>query len=232
MSKKRYVDTKFWDDNYIIEKDPIEKLLFLYLLTNTLTNIIGIYEISINRIAFDTGIDKEMVLKILERFEVDNKAKYENGWVALKNFTKHQLNNPKINAGIEALSKEVPKDLIKWANIDRTRLSKIVDNVDKSPKIVDNSPKKGSSIDYDSLSHLNTNLNYNTNLNKDNNKMQTNSSKQPLKNLINKSITGKKPANEIEFDFELWSWHGIDQDIKDRWTKIFPNVEVEIELTR
>jgi len=29
MSKKRYVDTKFWDDNYIIEKDPNEKLLFL-----------------------------------------------------------------------------------------------------------------------------------------------------------------------------------------------------------
>lgn len=132
MSKKRYVDTKFWDDNYIIEKDPIEKLLFLYLLTNTLTNIIGIYEISINRIAFDTGIDKEMVLKILERFEADDKAKYENGWIALKNFTKHQLNNPKINAGIKALSREIPEDLIKWVNIDPKRFSEIVETVDNS----------------------------------------------------------------------------------------------------
>jgi len=42
----------------------------------------------------------------------------------------------------------------------------------------------------------------------------------------------KKPANEIEFDFELWSWHGIDEDIKDRWAKIFPNIEVEIELNK
>jgi len=42
----------------------------------------------------------------------------------------------------------------------------------------------------------------------------------------------KKPANEIEFDFVLWSWHGIDQDIKDRWAKIFPNIEVEIELNK
>jgi len=51
---------------------------------------------------------------------------------------------------------------------------------------------------------------------------------QPLKSL-NKE---KKPANEIEFDFELWSWHGIDEDIKDRWAKIFPNIEVEIELNK
>jgi len=52
------------------------------------------------------------------------------------------------------------------------------------------------------------------------------------KSLINKLITKKKPANDIEFDFELWSWHGIDDDIKDRWAKIFPNVEVEIELNK
>ncbi len=123
MSKKRYVDTKFWDDNYIIKISSIEKLLFLYLLTNTLTNIIGIYEISINRIVFDTGIDKDMVTKVLESFEADDKAKYENGWVALKNFTKHQLNNPKINAGIKALSLEVPGNLIEWANIDPKRFS-------------------------------------------------------------------------------------------------------------
>jgi len=51
---------------------------------------------------------------------------------------------------------------------------------------------------------------------------------QPFKSL-NKE---KKPANEIEFDFELWSWHGIDEDIKDRWAKIFPNIEVEIELNK
>lgn len=97
--------------------------MFLYLLTNTLTNIIGIYEISIKRIAFDTGIDKEMVLKILERFELDNKIKYEDGWVALKNFIEYQLNNPKINAGIEILLKEVPDNLVKWVNIDYDRLS-------------------------------------------------------------------------------------------------------------
>jgi hypothetical protein len=52
------------------------------------------------------------------------------------------------------------------------------------------------------------------------------------KSFTNKLNKEKKPANDIEFDFELWSWHGIDDDIKDRWAKIFPNVEVEIELNK
>ena len=68
MAKNRYIDTKFWTDTYITNLDPIEKLLFLYALTNPHTNIAGIYEISIKQIAFDTGIDKEMVEKIFQRF--------------------------------------------------------------------------------------------------------------------------------------------------------------------
>ena len=142
MSKKRYVDTKFWDDNYVISKDPVEKLVFLYLLTNTLTNIVGIYEISIRRIAFDTGIDKDMVIKILERFELDNKVKYENGWIAIKNFTKHQLDNPKINAGMEALIKEVPDTLIEWSNIDYDRLSHLNNNLNLNPNTNLNKEKR------------------------------------------------------------------------------------------
>ena len=205
MSKKRYVDTKFWDDNYIIEKNPIEKLLFLYLLTNTLTNIIGIYEISIRRIAFDTMIDKDMVVKILKKFEEDNKVKYENGWIAIKNFTKHQLNNPKINAGIKALSREVPNNLIKW-----------------------------TMIDYDRLSH--PNLNPNPNIN-DNNNPNLNKEIQEVRNQVSASLKNKaekektKP-NNIEFDFEGLSWHGVDDDIVADWEKRFPDINIGEQLMK
>jgi len=27
--------------------------------------------------------------------------------------------------------------------------------------------------------------------------------------------------NEVEFDFELWSWHGIEDDIMNAWCKSF-----------
>lgn len=140
MAKQRYINTKFWDDNFIIDLDPIEKLLFLYVLTNPLTNISGIYEISLRRISFDTGIDSEMVLKMLSRFENSQKMKYSDGWIALKNFVKHQSLNPKIEKGIEIEKKRAPEKLVKW---------------------VENS----LCIAYDSLSDLNSNINTNTNTN-------------------------------------------------------------------
>ena len=27
--------------------------------------------------------------------------------------------------------------------------------------------------------------------------------------------------NKVEYDFELWSWHGIEKDIMDKWCKRF-----------
>ena len=122
MSRQRYLDTKFWDDTYIVNLDPIEKLLFIYLLTNPLTNICGIYETSLRRIAFDTGVEQAMVLNILKRFEEDGKVKYQKGYIVLKNFTKYQANNEKINKGIISLLKGIPAELTKWANIDFNRL--------------------------------------------------------------------------------------------------------------
>ena len=113
MAKNRYINTKFWDDNYISELDPIEKLLFLYLLTNPITNIAGIYEIPLRRIAFDTGIDSDMVKKILERFERDKKIFYKDGWIIIKNFIHHQAINPKVKKGIASLiQNDIPNDIL------------------------------------------------------------------------------------------------------------------------
>lgn len=93
MSKLRSVNTRFWDDNYILDCDPLEKLLYLYLITNSMTNMLGIYEISLKRIGFDTGLDKEMVIKLLKRFENAGKAFYKDGYIVLMNYAKHQNYN-------------------------------------------------------------------------------------------------------------------------------------------
>ena len=51
-----------------------------------------------------------------------------------------------------------------------------------------------------------------------------------FENPINNTKEGPKKAKKIEFDFELWSWHGVDQDIKERWANIFPHVDIEVAL--
>jgi len=146
VAKERYLNTKFWDDNYIVKLDPIEKLLFVYFLTNPLANLIGVYEISLRRIAFDTGVEEEIIENILKRFDDVDKIKYKNGYIVIKNFTKYQKNNPKINKGIQILLDEIPEEFIDWINIDLDRLY----------------------IGYDNLSHLNSYSNPNSNPNTNN----------------------------------------------------------------
>lgn len=136
MAKQRIVNTRFWIDDYISNLDPVEKLLFLYFLTNPYTDICGVYEIPLKHVALETGLDKEMVIKILNRFKKDKKIFYKNGWVAIRNFAKHQQDNPKIKKGIELGLSKAPKEL--------------VDSL---------------SIDYDELSHSNLNSNLNSNPN-------------------------------------------------------------------
>jgi len=138
MAKSRMINTKFWDDNYTSDLDPIEKLMFLYCLTNTSTNISGIYEIPLKKIANETGIDKDMVMKILKRFEKDNKVFFVDGWMGIKNFIKNQnQRSPKVKRGIEIELENAPK------------------------KITSLVFSKG----IDTLSHSNTNTNSNINTN-------------------------------------------------------------------
>lgn len=113
MSKQRYVNTRFWDDNYITSLEPKEKLLFLYFLTNPLTNIAGIYEISPRRINFDTGLEITEVNETIKKFSIDRKIYYIDGWVIICNFPKYQdfEKSPKIKEGIEIILNQLPQEV-------------------------------------------------------------------------------------------------------------------------
>lgn len=125
--KTRVINTKFWSDNYIDTLDPIEKLLFLYLLTNERTNIAGVYELPLKFMAVETGIEKSMVEKILERFEKDEKIIFFDGWVIIKNQLKHQnINNSKIKAGIKRIFDEIPAEIReKWEQLVKNNMTHI-----------------------------------------------------------------------------------------------------------
>jgi len=113
MPKERVIATKFWTDNYVTVLDPIEKLLFLYFISNPLTNISGVYEIPLKQIGFDTGIDTDMVRKILDRFERDGKIFYRVGWVGIRNFIKNQhTESIDVQKGIKRELELAPVDII------------------------------------------------------------------------------------------------------------------------
>lgn len=116
----RWINTKFWDDNYIQTLDPSEKLLFLYFLMNPLTNLCGIYEISLRRISFDTGFNNEVINTILKRFQKDNKIVYYKGCVYIVNFLKNQrYKGESIDIAIEKEKNIIPENILAYfSNFD------------------------------------------------------------------------------------------------------------------
>lgn len=115
VSTQRYIDTSFWDDTWIQELDPSEKLLYIYLLTNPVTNIAGIMELTIKRICFDTGFNADTVGHILKKFEDAGKVYQYKSYLIIRNFPKHQqLENYKILKGVVNILSKLPEDVLAY----------------------------------------------------------------------------------------------------------------------
>ena len=109
--KLRSVNTKFWEDPFVEELSPEEKLLFLYLITNPLTNILGIYELTIKRMAYDSGLGFETIRKGLESFKKKGKVFYFENFVILPNFLKNQNLNKNMQIGACKLFDSLPESV-------------------------------------------------------------------------------------------------------------------------
>lgn len=114
MATQRYISTSFWDDAWIRSLRPIEKFIYMYLMTNTLTNIAGVYEITIDRICFDTGCDNKTIESALNNFKMSKKAYMFSNYIVLPTWPKHQKweTKGKIKDGIISILKKLPPDLL------------------------------------------------------------------------------------------------------------------------
>lgn len=129
MAKKRYINTKFWSDDFIISLKPLERYFFLYLLTNEHTDICGIYELSLKVMTRETDLTEKEIIDILRVLEA--KIAYIDGWVSIKNFEKHQAVNPKVIEGIKRSKESIPNEImaqLSKKNIGYDRLSKPTNN--------------------------------------------------------------------------------------------------------
>jgi len=122
MSKLRSISTGVWSDVWFEELNSDQKLIWLYLITNEKTNMLGIYEASIKKISFETGVEKRRVDDALRRFEQDGKVKYRHSHVILVNFLKHQNFNTNMKKSAIDVYNSLHKDLkIKDLNIDKSK---------------------------------------------------------------------------------------------------------------
>ncbi|WP_079479693.1 hypothetical protein [Halobacillus salinus] len=95
MAKFRQVYTEFWEDITVEGMTPEDKLFYLYLLTNSHTTQIGVYQITKKRMAFELGYSPESLDGLFERFINHHEVmKYNDktSEIAIKNWGKYNLN--------------------------------------------------------------------------------------------------------------------------------------------
>ena len=73
--------------------------------------MLGVYELSIKRMSFDTGLTKEVIRKALEGFEMVKKVKYMGGYVVLFNFMKNQNMNPNMKKSACNTFNDLPESI-------------------------------------------------------------------------------------------------------------------------
>lgn len=111
MSKQRVIKDDTWQDNWFFELSQVEKLVWLFVLTNPRSNIAGIYEMSSRWGATHTDTDKQTFEDILSKFVEDGKIQRIGEWVVINNHHKHQSNNTKVELGICRILEEIPPDI-------------------------------------------------------------------------------------------------------------------------
>lgn len=111
----RSVQDRFWSDGWVRKLNPLDRYLFLYLLTNEHTNWCGVYELDLSMMAFESGIDeRDLERSMLPRLAP--KIVYVDGWVWVPNWTRHHMSesgsmSPTQQKGFDAAWKQIPSKI-------------------------------------------------------------------------------------------------------------------------
>ena len=101
MANYRQIHVSIWKDEWFLDLEPDEKLLFVYLFSNESTSLAGIYKLAFRVICFETGLSAEEVTATLDKFMQADKAYYEDGIVWIPNMRKyHETKSPKVRTRI------------------------------------------------------------------------------------------------------------------------------------
>ncbi len=87
--KTRIVHTKLWEDDWFTQLSRESKFCFIYLITNSRTNLNGLYELSTRQISFDLGFSLEEIEKV--KRELSTKVSFCGNWIYIKNHDKYQM---------------------------------------------------------------------------------------------------------------------------------------------
>ena len=101
MAIFRKINIDFWEDCKVVDEfTPEDRYFMLYLMTNPHTNQTGCYELTPRQMEFETGYNRDTILKLIKRFSENlNIILYDENTkeVLIKNWHKYNwTSSPKI----------------------------------------------------------------------------------------------------------------------------------------
>lgn len=108
MANYRQIHVSIWKDQWFLDLNSNEKLLFIYLFSNELASLAGIYKLPIKVIQFETDLSFDFINMTLDKFREDNKVYFEDGIVFILNMRKYNKGSSKVETRIQNDIDEVP----------------------------------------------------------------------------------------------------------------------------
>lgn len=113
MSIHKQIQEKFWQNEFVLELKPEERCFYMYLITNTMTTLCGIYKFSLKLAVLETRLAPEVIEKHLRIFEGYGKLviSKDTKEIMIVNWLKHNFKSNKKT--IASINKEL-KDVKDW----------------------------------------------------------------------------------------------------------------------
>ena len=96
MAIYKQIQAKFWQNDFVLDLTSEERYFYLYLITNTMTTLCGIYRFNLKLAVLETGLSSEVINKHLNTFESSKKIiiSKTSKEIIIVNWLKH---NSKLN---------------------------------------------------------------------------------------------------------------------------------------
>lgn len=101
MANYRQIHVSIWKDDWFLELEPDEKLFFVYVFSNELASLSGLYKLPLRVMAFETGLTIEQIKTFLAKFEQAEKVYYEDGLIWVKSLRKYNQGGGTVQTKIQ-----------------------------------------------------------------------------------------------------------------------------------
>jgi hypothetical protein len=119
MANYRQIHVSIWKDEWFLDLEPQEKLLFIYLFSNESTSLSGLYKLPLKVIAFETCLNIEFIKTALNKFESSGKAYYKDGMIWIVNMRIYNRGGETVYARIVADIDAIPDCELKRIYLER-----------------------------------------------------------------------------------------------------------------